>query len=387
MVSIEITNYESIRHTKLEVEGFTTLVGLNGLGKSAVLRAVNAALINQQGNHFISWGENHCEVHIKTKNLDLVWHKEEGNNFYIINGQTYSKIGKEPPPAPVAAAGFKLLKIGTEKVNLNYSVQFFPLFLVDRQDSKGADLITSVYGLDRIYKAVDLCNRAQRTNKDTTRLREKDLELVEKGLEVFKDFEKTKELIAHLKAKKIETEKAEKQLATMRVWRQRVLELNNRCKELRNAAQTKLPATMRINNIVADFNVVLQMGDKLDELKAALSALKPLLSYELPTVATDAIKGKFKDLEKVRGWHKELEWSAPRARKLKAAAETVLPEAPEDIHKIISIKKLYRDFNEVRKDTALLKAELDTATQGIAALQEEKAKYDACPVCARPWDN
>ena len=44
MLDVEIRNFQSIDHVHLRVEGFTALVGRSNIGKSAVVRAVKAAL-------------------------------------------------------------------------------------------------------------------------------------------------------------------------------------------------------------------------------------------------------------------------------------------------------------------------------------------------------
>ena len=69
---------------ELEFEGFATIVGKNFIGKSATLRAINAALTNRSGTDFIRWGEKVCEVRIITRDYDILWHKESGNNYYKI---------------------------------------------------------------------------------------------------------------------------------------------------------------------------------------------------------------------------------------------------------------------------------------------------------------
>ena len=123
MIEVEITNYQSISYLKFEIEGFTTLIGRNYSGKSATLRAINSALTNQQGTDFIKWGEQFCEVKIKMPGLFILWHKEDGNNFYKINNKKYTKIGRSDPPSEIIEAGFKPIVIGSNKINLNYSVQ------------------------------------------------------------------------------------------------------------------------------------------------------------------------------------------------------------------------------------------------------------------------
>lgn len=177
MFDVDITNFQSIKNASFKFEGFTTIIGRNFIGKSAVLRAINAALTNQQGTDFIRWGEKYCEVKIKTKDIDILWHKEDNNNFYKINNEdVYDKVGNQPPPKPVIDSGFGILSVGKEKINLFYARQFMPLFLIDRLDAKSADLLISIYGLDKLYKAIDLCAKDQRENSNLLKLRKIDLE-------------------------------------------------------------------------------------------------------------------------------------------------------------------------------------------------------------------
>ncbi len=192
MTQVEITNFQSIKHLTFEFEGFSTIVGPNYIGKSALLRAINAALTNRAGVDFIRWGEKFCEVKIKRPGLDLLWHKEEGHNFYIINKVRYDKIGRGEAPPILETLRYNPVKIGSEKLDLLYADQFNPLFMVDRRGSASTDLLTSIYKLDQIYKAKELCDKDLKTNKGLIGFKEKDLAFSEKDIQRMSPFPSVK---------------------------------------------------------------------------------------------------------------------------------------------------------------------------------------------------
>ena len=46
---VNIKNYQSIKDVSFEVDGFTVIIGKNNIGKSAIIRALEAPLANQAG--------------------------------------------------------------------------------------------------------------------------------------------------------------------------------------------------------------------------------------------------------------------------------------------------------------------------------------------------
>jgi len=338
MFEVEITNYESIEHTTICVDKFTTLTGKNALGKSAALRAINAALTNQQGTNFIRWGETFCEVHIKTGNYDILWHKEDGNNFYNINGKVYNKIGRDAPPKEIADAGFDQLKVGGQKINLNYSQQFFPLFLVDKLDSKGADLLTSVYGLDRLYKAVDLCNRDQRTNKDTLRLREKDLEFIEKDLEKFKSFEILKEQSENLKKLKKSVDEKEAEIFKLRKWGERAQILAKAISILQKVTKIEIPKNENSQELAHEIGTLTKLYNRYVITKKDVDRLKKIEDISIPKNEIDVNSLKY----------------------LKDKRDAIL---------------------EGKKNLQIIQENIEKTNEEITRVEEEKKKYPVCPLC------
>lgn len=178
---VEIFNYKTIKHVKYTIDGYTLLIGKNFIGKSAAIQAIVAAFKNAEGEGFIRRGEKFCEVRIHHNGDSVIWHKEKGNNFYVINyqGKLYDlkkSLGRGEVPQPVISMGFGPLLISGEKAYLWYAKQFETLFLVDKpRQNFTTDLIASVADLDAIYKATDMVKKELSAKKSDLKLRATDL--------------------------------------------------------------------------------------------------------------------------------------------------------------------------------------------------------------------
>lgn len=159
---VDIRNYKTIKHLKFEFDGFASIVGQNFVGKSGIVGAIVACLTNSVDKGAVRDGENFIEVSITRNDLNIHWHYEEGNTYYIINGQEYKKLNGAVPP-PILEAGYGSIAVADEKVHLWYIEQFFPLFVVDKDRSNFAtDLLASIFKFDSVYKALDMCRKELR---------------------------------------------------------------------------------------------------------------------------------------------------------------------------------------------------------------------------------
>lgn len=381
MIEVEITNYESITHAKIQIDGFTTLIGRNYLGKSSVLRAINAALTNKEGTDFISWGQNFCEVHIKFPDLDILWHKEEGNNFYKVNGKDFPKAGKGDPPQVILDAGIKPITVGGKSINLNYAVQFFPLFLVNKRDSKSADILTSVYGLDRIYKAIDLCNKDQRTNKDLLRFREKDLRNVDKDLERFKRFPDIISIIPDIKKRKKELEKKESEITKIRSWIVSIKNLANDTRRLKKISDVKIPFSDDISKDITEFNMLTLYKKNLEYLSNFIKRVGPVKNISMPEEHVPIIKSLFSEYQKCLIWSNNYKKLSEEIERLKKAKEIILPSISVDIEDIPRLKNLFNRIIAISSEVKTLQTGLNDVKNNINKVEEELKSFDICPLC------
>lgn len=348
MTQVEIINFQSIKHLAFEFEGFSTIVGPNYIGKSALLRAINAALTNRAGVDFIRWGETFCEVKIKRPGLDLLWHKEEGRNFYIINNQRYDKIGRGEVPPILETLRYNPVKIGAEKLDLLYADQFNPLFMVDRRGSASTDLLTSIYKLDQIYKAKELCDKDLKVNKGLIGFKEKDLAFSEKDIQRMLPFPGIKEQFGDLGSKKKDIERVEAEICALKVFIQKLSEGTDRYRKLKGIEKVIIPSEGLVSKTKEEVNKVLSFNTKL-ELQT-LKVGKLSFIKNLPEVSVGPVETVFLSTKEVKQFLDNLSVSASKVRKLSVINSIVVKSADpelENFPKVVSSLKSFENKLQV----------------------------------------
>lgn len=380
MVHVEITNFQSIKSLTLDFEGFTTIVGRNFIGKSATLRAINAALTNQQGTDFIRWGEKFCEVKIRTADIEILWHKENNNNFYKINDKDlYEKVGNQPPPKPVLDAGFGVLTVNKEKVNLFYAQQFFPLFLIDKLDTKSADILISIYGLDKLYKAIDLCSKDQRENSNLLKLRKNDLYQAEKDLERFKDFDGIKSSAEQLEKNKSELIKKQDLVSRLRTFLDNYVKCSEGIKKFKPVKNIEIPSYISIEDKFQEYKKLEQFLQRVYACKNECLRLREVRGITIPE---EDIAKKVKEVEVLSGLSKKYEILSAQVLSLKKVKSIDIPEISDDkINKLSSLKDLYQKTAAIVIEIRELKSSVLSVTEELAKVNLDLNKFDSCPAC------
>jgi hypothetical protein len=383
MIHVEITNFQSIKHLKFDFDGFTTIIGRNYIGKSATLRAINAALTNQQGMSFIRWGEKFCEVRIKTDTIDILWHKEANNNFYKINNEDpYTKVGNLPPPKPILDAGFGVLSVAGEKTNLFYAEQFQPLFLIDRRDTKSADLLISIYGLDKLYKAMDLCARDQRKNTDVLKLRKIDLEQSEKSLKRFSEFDKVKEDLNKIGIFKENLITKQNDTIKLKDWLSRVVALTKGIKRLRPARNVEIPTCDKIDKISSELETLKRYSKTVEILKKDIIRLRGIRNIEIPEEKAKALETKTKDLEKIDLYKTKFESLSKEVKTLGKARDIKVPGVSDKKMKDLEqIKNWSQNLMTLVTGVKGLRASIQDNNKDLEKVNKELSLYDVCPAC------
>ena len=166
MTKITIENFQSIKKVNFDIKGFTVIIGKNNIGKSAIIRAIEAALDNQTGDSFIRKGQKKTKVIIDNEDITLQWEKSKTTATYEIKGykETFSKL-KGTVPKPIIKAGFQKMQIGNQKLFPLIASQFEPLFLINKPGSVVTEVLASLYQIDTLSTADDLCQKILKSNK------------------------------------------------------------------------------------------------------------------------------------------------------------------------------------------------------------------------------
>jgi len=335
---VHIKNYQSVKDVSFDFEGFTVILGKNNIGKSAIVRAIEAPLVNQPGKDFIRHGEKNTTVHIVKDDVDLKWIKGSSAVYEIKNGDkvdTYTKLNRDVPQ-PLIDAGFEKMKIGDKRVLPLIASQFDALFLVDKPGSVVTEVLAELYQIDTISKADDLCQRALKSQKSLLKTRESDLNSVEVKLEVFSDFENIKETVANLLIKEKESENLTAEINTLKEFEDKLNTLAKSLGVLRTITTISIPEYTECEIILNDIEWLRKKEEKLSELTNNVERLKGISKIEVPEATkVDSLIKEAQDIKWLQENEEKYSHLTKNVLQLKGISKIEVP----DISQIEALKK------------------------------------------------
>lgn len=432
MTRVEIWNYKTIEHIAFEFEGYTLVLGKNFIGKSAIIAAIVSALTNRAGDGFIRYGEKFCQVLIQRDGHSVLWHKEKGDSYYIIDEVTYKKIGKADVPQPIQDMGFGSLDVSGEKVLLWFAKQFEPLFLVNRtRQNFTTDLIASVSNLDPLYKGVDAAKKDSKSNKADLNIRKGDLvdakeeakkydaldvfsslkEPVEERLTELVLLDKEIETISNL-IYKMDTYKEElirtfpvtkMVLVNMQEYEMAVKEVDTATSLLTRYSQAAetykaLVPVQQLKHIPASTYGVIQellvAVDNVGKLQVAYAEAVRAYNRYKDSENLISLAPRVADLEKLNDEVIRLSQllhtytnAMTRIEELTALSQLPkLPDLTELDSQVTILTKLVAGYKVDAIEYTAAENELKLAREEASSLKDEKVTFVKCPTCERPFD-
>lgn len=343
MLKVNIKNFESVGNASFDIDGFTVIIGKNNIGKSAIIRAIDAALTNRTGSKFIRWGKTKCSVKLQKDNLDIDWQKGDSATYKISSDggahrEDFSKLNKIIPQ-PILDAGFRKIEIGDIKLTPLVAHQFKELFLIDK-DTVVTDVLSVIYQLNLLSDADDLCQKDLRTSKSLLKTRQSDLSKVQKQLEIFKDFEDYKKEFEDIKVLDAKVKSLQKQISEIDSFSADLAQLQTAIKILGKITSVKVPSIGTFEKAIQKYSWLEEAASQYAGLKAEVEKLGTVHTITVPEVGNteEAIKKHQWVLEATL----EIEAASRLYKSLKAISGVKLPEYAQ-------IEKAFEEFREVSK--------------------------------------
>lgn len=393
MTEVTIKNFQSIKKVSFKIEGLTVIVGKNNIGKSAVIRAVEAALTNQTGSAFIRKGENSTEVTIKRNDLEIEWNKDITTASYKIKipgekPKTFSKL-KGAIPKPIVDAGIDKMEIGDQKVFPLVASQFDPLFLINKPGPVVTDVLASLYNINTLGVADDLCWKAMRSEKSLLKTREKDLEYLQGKLAKYMDFETIKKSVSDLVAKEKTIETLKSQVTEIAEFEQKLQALTKSLGVLKGIKKVQVPNTADMEELLSVLCMLKEMENSYQYLSTSLKKLKGITGIAVPAVGP--LETILKDTSQIIEWESNL-----NTIKSNLSKEDLLNSIEiNKTHSIEQIGALLEDFKNItgieNQFMEFIKTAKDIREQLRAAIQEydlksKELEQNVCPTCGRPYE-
>lgn len=179
---ISINCFQSILKSKVDFKGFAVVTGESNLGKSALIRAVSAAVFGLPGDTYVRWGTPASGVGVRfDDNLTLKWQKvpapkkAPGRETTLdIDGVVHTKLGRDHFSL-TSPLGFVSLSTPAGELRPQVARQFDQPFLLDVSESVVAEVFGTLGRGDIVASARDSAKRDLGRAKSEHKVRDKDL--------------------------------------------------------------------------------------------------------------------------------------------------------------------------------------------------------------------
>jgi DNA repair ATPase RecN len=388
MLSVKIKNFQSIGNISFDVDGFTVIVGKNNLGKSAIIRAIDAALTNRTGSEFIRWGKTKSDVILKKDDLEIDWSKGD-TAVYKVNGKSFSKLNRAVPQ-PIQDAGIRKIEIGDQKLNPLIAHQFEELFLLDKPGSVITDVLSVIYNLNILSDADDLCAKDVRAKKSLLKTRESDLSSLGERIDKYKDLESIKESFKDVLSLREKTQKLSEEIEGLNRYLIELEKINHRLTSLKEVVSIKIPtltgAEEKISECLWINQTALRFKECLIQVRSLESASKTIIpDYTETGALIDQLKEIVRysaEWEKVTTTISQLEVTLSELKQEEFLKDRDIAE--KQLEAVIELRGLTEDFTSTIKTVKNLKKEIEDITEDLTKAQEEFSAYDSCPLCSKP---
>ncbi len=396
MIDVEVRNFQSIEKASFQIDGFTVVVGRSNIGKSALVRAVKAALTGASAASFVRHGaaclrrikqaktcKCQTSVHLRSEGFDLLWEKGDAINRYTFNGTVYDKAERGTPA--FLNPQFSSVQVGNVQQLLQVADQFTPIFLLDQSGGTVADVLSDVARLDRINGAMRLAEKDRKDKVATRKVREKDVQTLEDRLASYDGLDDVLADIKGLDTKKAALEAREKAVQTIDAYMASLSAFVLSIRELTRGVELAVPSTTELDDTLGRLDTIGRLQGKWVEKSAAVAALQGVDTVVVPTIQTP--KDSLDRLTALTGWVAKLvdfkAWLGPWK-----AVEACKPLSDTDLvatHRAFKSLDAYQKKHEtLATDIANLEASLSDAIDEAKKVDEEQRELGVCPTCVRP---
>lgn len=355
ITAIEVRDFQSIGHARIELGWWTSLVGESDIGKSAMVRALHALLTNWRGDHFIRHGSKETMVEITLADTTTVtWAKKRGGGgTYVITPpgggrELFEKTGGEVP-ADVRALVNASINVAGDPITPGLQQQHDPPFLFADVPRKRAQILGEFDGSNILMLAEATVRRDQRASQQEATAARADMESATTHLQQYDGVEDAM----------VAAERASATMADMHA-----------IGALHGAQQRMLV------DVVHGVDVISAAADQLCKAETALDH-GAKLGREMVRLQLTVSTGS--DMAA------QVRASTAAAAALADAPPITLPHA-DQIAMLAAMVDLRGDLQHNETDQEALNTRADVAEAQLAGAAAELAALvgDACPVCGQP---
>jgi hypothetical protein len=398
MIRVEVKNFQSIAQETVEISGFSVVVGRSNIGKSALVRAVKAALTGAPADHYVRHSVDcqravkgaktckcFCSVRIVAEGFDLLWEKGDAVNRYVFNGTEHTVVGRGTPEFLGAALAPVYIGGDSTPTLLQVADQFRPLFILDRSGTAVADVLSDVAKLDEINDAARAAEKDRRECASARKLREKDLKELDRKLDAYEGLE---EVVARVRA--VEDMGAavtalEARLATLVRLVGALEQCTSALRALQPIERLDVPPVRPLVEQAQTLRALSRWHDQLRVKSVAIAQFEGLAAVLIPDLG--GLQRVADCLRALVRWAGQLGAIKVSFVSLKAAEAAVVP-APTALTvllaRVTALSAWSARFSTLEAGISKIHSSLAQAEQEESAVLAQFKELEVCPTCRQP---
>lgn len=155
-----IKDFQSINEAKINVEGVTIIVGETNSGKSACLRAIEAACLNRFKMGQVQQGKDYAVIKFRLEKdgpvLSVARNYLGGSPRVQLGNHVYTKLGRSLPKEVVSYLNIGEVSINGERYSATFHPQFSKPMLMEYSQQKVMEILSASVEYDRLKNAKEL---------------------------------------------------------------------------------------------------------------------------------------------------------------------------------------------------------------------------------------
>lgn len=269
-----IRNFQKHRKLAIVFGNVTTIIGATDSGKSAIVRALRWALLNQpRGDYFKRDGAKECSVSLSFDDHKLT-RKKGSENVYKLDDQEYKAFGNNVPDTIQ-----DLLRVN----DLNFQQQHDPSFWLSLSSAEVAKELNAIINMELMDKVLNRVAKDEREAKSRVNYEQERQDELKKHLEESDWVPNASKAFHHIQAICDKTNAILVRMARLK----RAIEILTEHREKVRKAELALETAKRI----------LSMAESAESLQDKVQTLETSLQYLNTSQLAAALK-KYKELKK-----------------------------------------------------------------------------------------
>lgn len=398
MIDVEVQNFQSIEQCTLTIDGFTALVGRSNLGKSALVRALKAALTGASGTAFVRHapscarrlkGVKTCDcrttVSIKGPNFDLKWEKGDKINRYTFNGAVYDRAEQGTPDflqRPHLEKDLGLVEVGRKGRLLQVADQFDNVFLLDQTGGAVADVLSDVANLDRINIALRLVEKDRKEATATRKVLEKDVVDISKQVTAFQTLDELTAATKQIAGMHAAIAKEDSKVEKLSTYFNELEALGFRIDGLKQAAEVPVPDKTAVDTAATKVEQLDRFIQAATERLQIVKAYSGIGKVEEPQISP--LQDKMGQHMQLDGWVSKLQLLQHDFQRFKGLDDVCIPEQSASPKLLTELDGYVRRVVVLQAAIDRLTAQYEEAEKEEAVVMEEINTLGVCPTCTHP---